>query len=110
MQRCFDVKQGIVSKPVRVAAHTAWSSMTFLNPHLPFTEDAGSSSGLPPQGSHLVISDTLSAPGHFALYHIISAAVASKKRIIWVDFRQEGRNSLEAALRKTVRSLDSSSG
>ncbi|KAK8861736.1 hypothetical protein IAR55_002559 [Kwoniella newhampshirensis] len=72
--------------------------MTYLTPHLPF---ASSSPSLPPPSSHLVLSDTLSSPSHFATYHLVSAAVGKeRRRVVWVDFRGEGRASWEAVLKK----------
>lgn len=83
--------------------------MTFLTPHLPFP--AGDTkthpTALPPPGSHLVISDTLASPAHFALYHLIAAAISRKQKVVWVDFRHEGKSSIESVLRKMVsRSID----
>ncbi|WVQ85639.1 hypothetical protein IAT38_007805 [Cryptococcus sp. DSM 104549] len=71
--------------------------MTYLTTHLPFA----STSALPAPGTHLVISDTLPSPGMFVLYHLISVAIGKEKRkVVWVDFRGEGRVSLEAVLKK----------
>ncbi|WWD16335.1 hypothetical protein CI109_100761 [Kwoniella shandongensis] len=73
--------------------------MTYLTPHLPFA--ASSSSSLPPASSHLIISDTLASPSHFATYHLVSSALGKeKRRVVWVDFRGEGRASWEAVLKK----------
>ncbi|WVQ93724.1 hypothetical protein IAU59_000801 [Kwoniella sp. CBS 9459] len=79
--------------------------MTYLTSHLPFppssSSSSSSSSALPPPSSHLIISDTLPSPGSFTVYHLISAALSKeKRRIIWVDFRAEGRGSLESVLKK----------
>ncbi|OCF45164.1 hypothetical protein I317_00966 [Kwoniella heveanensis CBS 569] len=84
--------------------------MTYLTSHLPFPSSSSSSSSasssaststLPPPSSHLIISDTLPSPGDFALYHLTSAALSKEKRkVIWVDFRAEGRGSLESVLKK----------
>ncbi|WRT63897.1 uncharacterized protein IL334_000823 [Kwoniella shivajii] len=72
--------------------------MTYLTPHLPFPP---SSSSLPPPGSHLIVSDTIASPGHFAIYHLVSSALGKeKKKVIWVDFRNEGRSSWESILKK----------
>ncbi|WWC66722.1 uncharacterized protein I206_100627 [Kwoniella pini CBS 10737] len=72
--------------------------MTYLTPHLPFPS---SSSSLPPSNSHLIISDTVASPSHFALFHLVSSALGKEKRkVIWVDFRGEGRASWEAILKK----------
>ncbi|WWD09122.1 hypothetical protein V865_007244 [Kwoniella europaea PYCC6329] len=72
--------------------------MTYLTTHLPFPS---SSTSLPPPRSQLIISDTLSSPGHFAVYHLVSSALGKEKRkVIWVDFRGEGRSSWEAILKK----------
>ncbi|WVW82014.1 hypothetical protein I302_104019 [Kwoniella bestiolae CBS 10118] len=74
--------------------------MTYLTSHLPFPSSSSSSS-LPPPRSHLIISDTLASPGHFATYHLLSSALGKEKRkVIWVDFRGEGRASWEAILKK----------
>ncbi|KAL0245387.1 hypothetical protein I308_104510 [Cryptococcus tetragattii IND107] len=91
--------------------------MTYLTAHLPFQ----SSSPLPPPGSHLIISDTLNSPAQFALYHLVNAALLKQKsqspsitqarqtgnggteqvnKVVWVDFRGEGRSSWEAVLKK----------
>ncbi len=51
--------------------------MTFLTPHLPFS----TSSPLPPPSSHLSVSDTLSAPGDFAVYHLVAAAISEKIKV-----------------------------
>ncbi|KAI9632826.1 uncharacterized protein MKK02DRAFT_41138 [Dioszegia hungarica] len=67
--------------------------MTYLTPHLGFADTSSGSStaaALPPAGTHLLITDTLESPGHFASYHLI----------IWVDFRGEGRTSWETVLKK----------
>ncbi|RSH94876.1 hypothetical protein EHS25_004682 [Saitozyma podzolica] len=81
--------------------------MTFLTPHLPFHDpDSERANGiphpgaLPPPGSHLVITDTIPSPGHFAVYHLVSAALARKRKVVWVDFRGEGRSSWETVLKK----------
>jgi hypothetical protein len=70
--------------------------MTFLTPHLPFHDrDSDSATAdradgvagvahpgaLPPSGSHLLITDTIPSPGHFAVYHLVSAALARKRRV-----------------------------
>lgn len=94
--------------------------MTYLTAHLPFQ----SNSPLPPPGSHLIISDTLNSPAQFALYHLVNAALLKQKsqslsltqarqtgnggteqvnKVVWVDFRGEGRSSWEAVLKKLVR-------
>ncbi|KIR98766.1 hypothetical protein L804_04352 [Cryptococcus deuterogattii 2001/935-1] len=91
--------------------------MTYLTAHLPFQ----SNSPLPPPGSHLIISDTLNSPAQFALYHLVNAALLKQKsqplsltqarqtgnggteqvnKVVWVDFRGEGRSSWEAVLKK----------
>ena len=88
-------------------------SMTFLTAHLPFGSSTeapehhssttkASEAGLPPAGSHLIISDTLNSPAHFVLFHLVLAANAAKRRVIWVDFRTEGRVSWEVGLKKLV--------
>ncbi|WVF66093.1 hypothetical protein IAT40_000832 [Kwoniella sp. CBS 6097] len=82
--------------------------MTYLTTHLPFPSSSSSSSSsstttsaLPPPSSHLIISATLPSPGSFAVYHLISAALSKEKRkVIWVDFRAEGRGSHESVLKK----------
>lgn len=64
--------------------------MPLLSPHLDFTdaETSGSVSGvpspvaaataaLPPAGTHLVLSDTLTAPSTFVVYHLVGAAKAA---------------------------------
>ncbi|WWC85993.1 uncharacterized protein L201_000864 [Kwoniella dendrophila CBS 6074] len=72
--------------------------MTYLTTHLPFPS---SSQSLPPPNSHLIISDTVESPSHFAVYHLVSSALGKeKKKIIWVGFRGEGRQSWEAILKK----------
>ncbi|KAK6905414.1 hypothetical protein L486_02118 [Kwoniella mangroviensis CBS 10435] len=72
--------------------------MTYLTTHLPFPS---SSTSLPPPRSQLIISDTLSSPGNFAVYHLVSSALGKEKRkVIWVDFKGEGRSSWEAILKK----------
>ena len=81
--------------------------MTFLTTHLPFGPSDKTATGqhvaaLPPPGSHLVITDTLKSPGYFALYHLVAAAIARKEHVTWVDLRNEGRESLEAVMRKMV--------
>jgi hypothetical protein len=53
--------------------------MTYLTEHLPFA--SSSNQALPPAGTHLLISDTLSSPGYFAIYHLISAAVLDKRKV-----------------------------
>jgi len=53
--------------------------MTYLTEHLPFA--SSSNNALPPTGSHLLISDTITAPGYVALYHLISAAVLDKRKV-----------------------------
>lgn len=62
--------------------------MTFLNPHLPFHDPesdrangAPHPGALPPPGSHLLITDTIPSPGHFAVYHLVSAALARKRKV-----------------------------
>jgi hypothetical protein len=88
--------------------------MTFLTPHLPFggpsssfeptaPSSKASQAISPPPGSHLIVSDTLNSPAHFVLFHLVLAANAAKRRVVWVDFRSEGRSSWDAALRKLVR-------
>lgn len=95
-------------------------TMTFLASHLPFpsSPSTSTSAALPPPGTHLLISDTLKSPAHFAVYHIVAAALAQKctvrldnqshrrraerQQVIWVDIRGEGRASLEAVLKKLV--------
>jgi hypothetical protein len=79
--------------------------MTFLTPHLPFPSSSSTSGALPPGGSHLVITDTLISSAQFAVYHLLALAIQQKQRIIWVDFRIEGRSSVEAVLRKMVSRL-----
>ena len=88
--------------------------MTYLTEHLPFA--SSSNHALPPSGSHLLISDTITAPAYFAIYHLISAAVLDKRKVsdpyprlagtdikvVWVDFKGEGRSNLEGALKKLV--------
>lgn len=99
--------------------------MTYLTAHLPFPP----SSSLPPAASHLIISDTLNSPAQFALYHLVNAALLKQKsqspsliqtrqtdgggaghvvKVIWVDFRGEGRSSWEVVLKKLVHPFPSS--
>lgn len=59
--------------------------MTYLTEHLPFA--SSSNHALPPSGSHLLISDTVTAPAYFALYHLISAAVFDKRKVGDLFFR-----------------------
>ncbi|WWC58318.1 uncharacterized protein I303_100858 [Kwoniella dejecticola CBS 10117] len=74
--------------------------MTYLTPHLPFPSSSTSTS-LPPPRSHLIISDTVASPSHFAVYHLVSAALGKERRkVVWIDFRGEGRASWEAVLKK----------
>jgi hypothetical protein len=54
-------------------------TMTYLIEHLPFT--SSSNHAIPPSGSHLLISDTITAPAYFAIYHLISAAVLDKRKV-----------------------------
>ncbi|OXG10576.1 hypothetical protein C367_06735 [Cryptococcus neoformans Ze90-1] len=98
--------------------------MTYLTAHLPFPP----SSSLPPAASHLIISDTLNSPAQFALYHLVNAALLKQKsqsqsliqtrqtdgggaghvvKVIWVDFRGEGRSSWEVVLKKLGTPLPS---
>ncbi|AAW44900.1 hypothetical protein CNH00130 [Cryptococcus deneoformans JEC21] len=98
--------------------------MTYLTAHLPFP----SGSSLPPPASHLVISDTLNSPAQFALYHLVNAALLKQKsqppsltqarqingrgteyvtKVVWVDFRSEGRSSWEVILKKLGTPLPS---
>ena len=51
--------------------------MTYLTQHLPFT----TTQPLPPPGAHLVISDTLTSPADFTVYHLVAAALASKRKV-----------------------------
>ncbi|ORY22684.1 hypothetical protein BCR39DRAFT_550937 [Naematelia encephala] len=78
--------------------------MTYLTPHLPFS---GSTPALPPPKSYLIISDTLQSPAHWALYHLFAAAISEQRKIVLVDFRNDGRASLEAVLRKLGTTLPS---
>lgn len=58
--------------------------MTYLTDHLPFASSSSPSSsshGLPPPRSHLLVTDTLSSPAHFVLYHLMSAAALDKRRV-----------------------------
>jgi hypothetical protein len=64
-------------------------TMTYLTEHLPFA--SSSNHALPPSGSHLLISDTITAPAYFAIYHLISAAVLDKRKV--GDPVQEGSDS-----------------
>ncbi|RXK38085.1 hypothetical protein M231_04644 [Tremella mesenterica] len=79
--------------------------MTYLTPHLPFTERHA----LPPPGTHLLITDTLQSSSKFALYHLLIAAVSNKIRIVLVDFRGEGKESHEAVLKKLGKPIPFSS-
>lgn len=84
------------------SSHTA---MTYLSTHLPFPEQSEHkqhAAALPPPGSHLLITDSPLSPAHFAVYHLIASAIARKQKVVWVDFRHEGKSSLEAVLRKMV--------
>jgi hypothetical protein len=57
--------------------------MTYLTPHLGFTDPSSGSltaAALPPAGTHLLITDTLESPGHFASYHLVSAALQAKRK------------------------------
>ena len=87
--------------------------MTYLTSYLPFGPSGQAQTGssppeaqcnpaLPPAGSHLIVSDTLNSPAHFVLFHLVLAANAAKRRVVWVDFRSEGRTSWEVALKKLV--------
>lgn len=53
--------------------------MTYLGEQLPFGSTANRA--IPPAGSHLLLSDTTTAPGYFALYHLISAAILDKRKV-----------------------------
>lgn len=61
--------------------------MPLLSPHLDFTDtttspspspSAAAAAALPPPGTHLVVSDTLTASSAFVVYHFVGAAKAAK--------------------------------
>lgn len=79
--------------------------MTFLTAYIPWTSSQGESSALPPGVSHLLVSDTLTSPARFVLYHLISSALARQQRVVWVDFMNEGRGGMETVLKKLVSGL-----
>ncbi|KAL7420259.1 Family of serine hydrolases 3 [Cryptotrichosporon argae] len=81
------------------ATPTRTTAKPFLTPHLAFTY-LDSRQALPCAGSHLLVSDTLTSPGHFAVYHLILSALHAGTKTVWVDFRGEGRPSLESVARK----------
>lgn len=53
--------------------------MTYLTEHLPFA--SSSNHALPPPKWHLLVTDTLTSPAHFVLYHLISAALLDKRKV-----------------------------
>jgi hypothetical protein len=78
------------------------ATMTYLTEHLPFGSTSNRS--LPPAGAHLLVSDTITAPGYFAIYHLISAAVLDKRKVRPSTQRRKVISLL------TIRSYGSTSG
>ena len=67
--------------------------MVFLNPYLPFD----TSSTLPPPRSNLLISDILSAPAEFVLYHLVSAAISKQVKVRRPHACMTSRTTLSAS-------------
>ncbi|KAL7415484.1 hypothetical protein BDY24DRAFT_383101 [Mrakia frigida] len=77
--------------------------MSYLFPHLSFQDPEGSSSSprvpLPPKGSTILLSDTLSSPAGFVLMHFLASQLKAGKEVVLVGCG-EGLSHYRAVAKK----------